>query len=99
MGDKENAFRIDDLTVATTSSLWRVVHGMASLPGRKSVVILSDSLPIRAPDEVSPFGTREVGSGTGGRILRAMRRVVDESMRAGVVLYAIDTRSLEPHVF
>ena len=99
MGDKENAFRIESYTVATASSLWRVVRGMAPLPGRKSVVILSDSLPIRAPDEVSAFGTREVGSGTGGRILGAMRRVVDESMRAGVVLYAIDTRGLEPHVF
>jgi hypothetical protein len=67
---------------------------MSPLPGRKSVVVLADSLPLRTPDEVDPWGTPAVGSGMSSRILPAMRRVVDESVRAGVVLYAIDTRGL-----
>ena len=61
------------------------------------MVILSDSLPIRTPDEIDPWGTRAVGSGMTSRILPAMRRVIDESVRAGVVLYAIDTRGLSPN--
>jgi VWFA-related protein len=94
LGSLESISRVENYTVATASSLWRLMHGMTSLPGRKSVVILSDTLPIRTPDEIGPWGTREAGSGTGGLILASMRRVVDESVRAGVVLYAIDTRGL-----
>lgn len=97
LGAEESISRVENYTVAAASSLWRLLHGMTSLPGRKSVVILSDSLPIRTPDEIEPWGTRTVGSGTGGRILAGMRRVVDESVRSGVVLYAIDTRGLSPN--
>ncbi len=104
LGQEETISRIRTYTVAVASSLRRLVHGMADLPGRKSVVILSDSLPIRTPDDVVPLGTQSVlgnpagapavGTGTGGSILDGMRRVIDESVRAGVVIYAIDTRGL-----
>jgi len=103
IGQEETVSRIQNYTVAVASSLRRLVHGMADLPGRKSVVILSDSLPLRTPDDIQPIGTQglggnngepAVGSGTGGPILAAMRHVVDESVRAGVVIYAIDTRGL-----
>jgi len=57
LGSADSVALIEHFTVATTSSLWRLVHGMAGLPGRKSVVILSNSLPIRAPDEIDPWGT------------------------------------------
>lgn len=105
LGQEETASRINNYTVASASSLRRLVHGMAGLPGRKSVVILSDNLPLQVPDEIEPRGTQgvggqdspgsqSVGSGAGGPILASMRRVVDESVRAGVVIYAIDTRGL-----
>ncbi|HXJ95756.1 MAG TPA: VWA domain-containing protein [Terriglobia bacterium] len=94
LGSQETTHLIETATVATAASLWRLVHGMADLPGRKAVVVLSDSLPLAAPDEKDSFQTVIVGSGMGGRILASMRRVVDESVRAGVVIYAIDTRGL-----
>ncbi len=98
LGQEENISRIRNYTVAVTSSLRRLIHGMRDLPGRKSVVILSDSLPIRTPDDIVPFGNSAgapaVGSGAGGPILAAMRRIIDECVRAGVVIYAIDTRGL-----
>ncbi len=104
LGQEESISRIRNYTVAVASSLRRLVHGMRDLPGRKSVVILSDSLPIRTPDDIVPLGTQNVlgnpagapavGSGTGGLILSGMHRVIDESVRAGVVVYAIDTRGL-----
>jgi VWFA-related protein len=104
IGQEETISRVRNYTVAVASSLRRLVHGMAGLPGRKSVVILSDNLPLRTPDDIEPLGTQgvggnsagapAVGSGTGGPILAAMRHVVDESVRAGVVIYAIDTRGL-----
>ena len=93
-GRADTISRIENYTVAATSSLWRLAHGMAPMPGRKCIVILSDNLPLRTPDEINPFQTVDVGSGEGGRILPSIRRVVDECVRAGVVLYAIDTRGL-----
>ena len=68
------------LTVAVATSLRRLLHGMADLPGRKSVVILSDNLPLPTPDD-------------------AQRHVVDESVRAGVVIYEIGTRGVTPGAY
>ena len=95
-GSQEINSRIENYTVAAISCLWRLVHGMATLPGRKSIVILSDNLPIRTPDELSPLQTANVDSGSGGLIMVSVRRVIDECVRAGVVLYAIDARGLNP---
>jgi VWFA-related protein len=86
---------IERATLATTSSLLRVVRGMADLPGRKSVILVSDALRLTLPDELDPSGQRAIGTGAFvAPIYQSMRRVVDESVRAGVVLYAIDTRGI-----
>jgi VWFA-related protein len=87
---------IERATLATTWSLLKVVRGMAQLPGRKSLIILSDGLRLTSPDEIDPFGNTATGTGAFlAPIYKSMRDVVDESVRAGVVLvvlYAIDTR-------
>ena len=89
------------------ASLTRLIHAMADLPGRKSIVVLSDTIPLTTSDDVDPMATKVGGgvkvggearvTGSGafiGSILGGMRRLVDESARAGVVLYDIDTRGL-----
>jgi len=83
-------------TLETTARLLQTVRRMADLPGRKSVVLISDSLRLTSPDEINPMdGSTDVGTGSFlSPIYASMRRVVDESVRAGVVLYAIDTRGL-----
>ncbi len=85
---------IDRATLETTATLLQLVHRMAGLPGRKSVVLVSDGLRLTSPDELNPStGQKEPGTGSFlSPIYQSMRRVVDESVRAGVVLYAIDTR-------
>lgn len=95
MAQLEKIASMERATLATTASLLKVVRGMADLPGRKSVILLSDALALSSPDETDPTGRTETGSGAFlGPIYASMRRVVDESVRAGVVLYAIDTRGL-----
>ncbi len=54
---------IERATLATTWSLLKVVRGMAQLPGRKSLIILSDGLRLTSPDEMDPFGNTATGSG------------------------------------
>jgi VWFA-related protein len=85
---------VDRATLATTASLLQVVRGMADLPGRKSVILISDGLRLTSPDEMNPMdGSKDIGTGSFlSPISASMRRVADESVRAGVVLYAIDTR-------
>ncbi len=85
----------DRATLETTATLLQVVRRMADLPGRKSVVLISDGLRLTSPDEMDPDGSTANGTGSFlSPIYAGMRRVVDESVRAGVVLYAIDTRGL-----
>jgi VWFA-related protein len=81
--------------LATTASLHNVVRAMADLPGRKSVIVLSDSLRLTLPDEIDPAGGVAFGSGAQtGPLYVSMRGLVDESVRAGVVFYTVDTRGL-----
>jgi VWFA-related protein len=74
----------DRASVETTAALLQLMRRMTGLPGRKSVVLISDSLRLVGLDESNPSnGQSGVHDGT--------PTVVDESLRAGVVLYAIDT--------
>ncbi len=93
LAQDEKIDSVERATLATTASLLKVVRGMAGLPGRKSLIFLSDGLRLSSPDEMDPTGAPATGSGAFlSPIYASMRRVVDESVRAGVVLYAVDTR-------
>jgi len=80
-------------------SLDRVIRGMARLSGRKSVVMLSENLPI---------ALREITNGPGqprnpvtafdssNVIYLKMRDCIDHAARSGVVVDFIDTKGLSP---
>ena len=90
-------FRAEHLAAAAIDSVRRVVDGMAFLPGRKSVIILSN-LPIRHPECNNGLGLNTVNMiGTPaslGGLPDRFRRLVDAPLRVSVVFYAIDTRLL-----
>ena len=60
------------------------IKALRPLPGRKSVVLVSEGFSIGGPGMDNAF------------IRDALQRLVDESNRAGVVLYALDPRGLVP---
>ena len=62
-----------------------VVRGLRDLPGRKSVLLLSDGLKIRPGD---PAGT--------SRVQTALESLTDLANRASVVIYTMDARGLIP---
>jgi VWFA-related protein len=64
----------------TLQALQSVISGLAPLPGRKVVVLLSDGFL--------------VGLGAAENRAFDVRRIVDAATRSGVVLYALDTRGL-----
>jgi VWFA-related protein len=72
--------RASGLSKATLSSLETLSRRAAGLPGRKLIFFVSDGFPI----DIKNSDT-----------LDRLRRIVDASMRAGVVIYTVNSRGLE----
>ena len=75
--------RRERFSVATLNSLDAVVGALRDLPGRKSLVLLSDGIPVPPPEEDS------------GRVLAGLNRVIESANRASVIIYAVDSRGLQ----
>lgn len=73
-------FREEVFAVGTLGALNYIVHGLRQLPGRKSIVLISDGFRINA--------------GNSTRILYALRHLTDLANRASVVIYTMDARGL-----
>jgi VWFA-related protein len=78
-------FREEIFAVGTLGALNFVVRGMRDLPGRKSVLLMSDGFALFTPDR---------GRGRSDRVLQALRQLTDLANRASVVVYSIDARGL-----
>jgi len=69
-----------DVSVQTLGTIESIVRGLGPVSGRKFVVLVSDGFLV----------------GSGARDSRSfdLRRIIDASARAGVAIYALDTRGL-----
>jgi VWFA-related protein len=77
--------RAEIFSTGTLGALNLIVRGLRDLPGRKSVILLSDGF------ELFKSGSSEANF----RILEMVRRIVDLANRASVVVYTIDARGLQ----
>jgi VWFA-related protein len=78
-------FREDIFSVGTLGAINYVVRGLRTLPGRKSVIVMSDGIKI--------FNGGDAASGQ--RVLDALRNLTDQANRASVVIYTMDARGLQ----
>jgi VWFA-related protein len=78
-------FREEIFAVGTLGAINFIVRGMRELPGRKSVLLMSDGFALYTPDR---------GRGRSDRVLQALRQLTDLANRASVVVYSIDARGL-----
>ena len=78
-----NVQRTVRFSVGTLNALETVVGALRELPGRKSLVLLSDGIPTPPPDEDQ------------GRVLAGINRVIESANRASVIIYAVDARGLQ----
>ena len=69
-------------------SLRFIINGMRDLPGRKSMIILSDSLPTA---EANPLSN---ATGERRSVVGPLQRVAELAVRSSVVIYGVDTRGL-----
>lgn len=85
--DREiNELRESVFASGTLGAVNYIVRGMRDLPGRKSIMLLSDGFRL--------FTRDENGFPQGARILDQLRRLTDLANRASVVIYTIDARGL-----
>jgi VWFA-related protein len=75
--------QVELLSVGTFGALNAVVRGLRDLPGRKSVILLSDGFQL--------FSRK----GGNDRVLESVRRTVDLANRSSVNVYTIDARGLQ----
>jgi VWFA-related protein len=87
-GQDFDNFRTDFFAVGTLGALNFIVKGMGELPGRKSVVLMSDGFRIFNRDADGNFDTSQ-------RILQSLRRLTDLANRAAVVINTVDARGLQ----
>lgn len=80
--DALDVYQNEVFTAGTLGAIQYIVRGVSELPGRKSVVVLSDGFRLTDAD------------GAHGRVRESLRSLVDSANRAGVVIYTIDARGL-----
>ncbi|MEK6335394.1 MAG: VWA domain-containing protein [Acidobacteriota bacterium] len=78
-------FREDVLSVGTLGAIGYVVRGLRELPGRKSVLLVSDGFRL--------FDRNNLGRTQ--RVLQALRLLTDQANRASVTIYTMDARGLQ----
>ena len=80
-----NQFREDIFAVGTLGAVNYVVKGLRELPGRKSILLISDGFRIHSRDDP----TRN------HRTVQRLQRLVDEAGRASVVIYTMNATGLQ----
>jgi VWFA-related protein len=82
--EAEKQYRDQIFSVGTLGALNFVVRGLRELPGRKSIVLVSDTLSLLDPQGGADF-----------RTLENVRRLTDLANRASTVIYTMDARGLQ----
>lgn len=75
-------FRYEYFAMGTLGAVDFVVRGLKDLPGRKAVILMSDSIRLFDSD------------GMNDQIVESLRHLTDAANRAAVVIYGIDPRGL-----
>jgi VWFA-related protein len=83
--DEVNQYRDDAFAVGTLGAVGYVVKGMRELPGRKSILLLSDGFKIYTAGDAD----------RSARTLIALRHLIDQANRATVVIYTMNATGLQ----
>jgi hypothetical protein len=85
--------------IGTLRALRFIVEAMGEIPGRKSMVIFSDSLPREEQDFTDALtrieGTAQSGLDASRNFGYLLQRVAEKAIRSSVVIYAVDAGGLQ----
>ena len=88
-----NSFRDTMFSTGTLGAINFVVNGLRPLPGRKSVMLLSDGFSIYPPSS-NPNDPDAVAQSE--MVQQAMKQLVEMANRSSVVIYSMDAKGLMP---
>jgi VWFA-related protein len=92
--DELDQFRDDVLAVGTLGAIKYVITGLRELPGRKSLILVSDGFRVMAQEKINRV--MEVATtNRSDRTLQRLQKLVDEANRASVVIDTINAASLQ----
>jgi len=81
---------------STLGALRAIVEAMGELPGRKSLLLLSDSIPIQNQElEASDYEGVPEGAGDDWIYRRGLYKIAERAIRSSVVIYSVDTQGLQ----
>jgi VWFA-related protein len=107
VGDHDNGTLICGFRsiLVTMKSMRFIIDAMGHLPGRKSLVLLSDSMPRETQDEFAGGGrAKEVGTmqvdalSMGPETIDhtlSLHKIAEKAIRSSVVIYSVDTQGLQ----
>ena len=81
-------FRSDLFAVGTLGAISYVVRGLSDLPGRKSILLISDGFKIMDAEPLSRTSRND-------RTLQRLQQLIDETSRASVVIHTINAKGLQ----
>jgi VWFA-related protein len=81
-------FRSDLFSVGTLGAISYVVRGLSDLPGRKSILLISDGFKIMDREPLSRTSRND-------RTLDRLQQLIDETSRASVVIHTINASGLQ----
>ena len=79
-------YRNENFAVGTLGALNYIIRGMRELPGRKSLMLISEGFPSI---------TKKDGNFTQTRVLDSIKVLADLANRSSVVIYTLDPRGLQ----
>ena len=110
-GPEPDGFRCGYSYTQTGRALRFIIDGLGQLPGRKSMVIMSDDLPREtqeigvadmdflgdrsAPGQPDPRGGSLRGFRETVDFSMMLRRIAEKAIRSSVVIYSVDTQGLQ----
>ena len=86
--------RDDMLAVGTLGAVSYVIRGLEDLPGRKSILLISDGFKMNISEPLTRQAGMEKNS-SNDRTLQKLQRLIDQASRASVVIYTMDARGLQ----
>lgn len=81
-------FRSDSFSVGTLGAVSYVIRGLSDLPGRKSILLISDGFKISDREPLSRTSSND-------RTRQRLLRLIDETSRASVVIHTINASGLQ----
>lgn len=82
-----DSFRDSVFATGTLGATKYIIEGMEKLPGRKSVMLMSDGFQL--------YARGESGLAESSRVTSVLKELTDAANQASVVIYTMDTRGLQ----